>query len=1304
MADNLGDAVLRVIADIKSAQNGLEVVVKGLEKVRVSADKADKALNKTATALDKTEAKLKAAAAATRKLNTQLQNTGNSLVMIGRRALVAGAALAAMFAPVIIQGGKFERIMDAVLAVTKATEEQFTALSDKARELGATTIFAATEVSEAMRFLAVAGLEAEEIINATGDTLNLAAAGALSLAEAASIAANNMNVFQLGSQDLNRVVDVFTATNANANTSVEELAEAMKFAAPIAAAMGQRIEDLSTVLGGLANTGTKASIAGTSINRMLANIVQDADKVNAVLSAYGKSFEDVNPEIVSVVDIMRVFREINLSAGDAADLFGQRASRAVNAMKNVTETSMQEIRESIENSFGEGLRQAEVRIDNFIGRVIELMSRAEAVFIGVFNSFKDGLSLFFDDLIKVADATRDWIEANQEITSALTGMVALLAVLVTGLGITAIITGSLLRTWAAWNLAIAGSSLNITGVMASLIGLNATLVGTGVVIKGVAISMRGLATAAAFATGGLTLIAGALTILLLEANDTTSAVEGLFSAFSEGFAQGFFGGFTDLSSTLTDINSSIQTATRLTGDWTGAGESLVSVFGQLLNIMIAIPLQATSVIAMLNETFALEVASEKDALVFRLRTTQDLDERLAILKELHSRKFDLLKTEQESEDIARAIKALKEGDVALADKLIDQSGEILFTNERIGRVQRATNAERAKAFKLAEDELKAGGKVAKQLQEFNTLINQEKDLLPLQIKQLKELQEALFGTDTPDQAGLEKKVTAQIEAAKAARKALADVDDSSTGAKARLSLLDAEITKLEQILADTLAMGDAEKARLGQTISDREKALTKAAEDAKIRREAGAAEKALQDAQKESAKILAKLQNADLTGLESKLQKLQELKEASEAALEAEEKGLEARINLNELILKQKTEALNALLNDADASAEAINSATKERQSVIDQLTQERSLLGDIQGRRQQLADLAAKEKKKILDEVVKDAEEQAMADQIKKAEIEEDFRKIATLKRRQFEKERLAEQKEFAADLAKVNQQKADDFEKQFEKDTKLQADALEKQILEKGNAATATKKVQSIEEQAASSLAKQVTSVRQLVVLFGTLIKLRRTQAREAERALGALSSAKNKVRKLQQKVDDNPQDQTAKDLLRAAKLKEFGAGVFAGSQVQAMGGQGIGVSGGGPNLGGSGGGGGGGGGIALAGITQGLDQIAFNIETFQTLQIGMMGSALSVLEAIFNKMGGAANGLAGFNAGGMNLAAGASAPRPAALAGVGGAGGDGGSGASPASNRSVAITVNNNVDLAKLTRTIFDAVGDGPDVSGV
>ena len=257
------------------------------------------------------------------------------------------------------------------------TSEAFARLSATAREMGATTRFSATEVAEGLLFLARAGFSAEDAIGTLPATLNLAAAGAIELGRAADIASNIGSVFQEQFGSAVRAaavsVDVLVVAANSANTDVLQMAEAMKFAGPTAAAFGLTLEDTAASLGQLGNFGIQASLAGTGLRGVLAKLSSPTADLTKRLDKMGIKFSEINPETHDLVQIMRRLKDAGLGAEDAFAIFGNRGAATALILSRMAD-STEELREKLKNAEGEAQKIADIMNDTLKGAFLSLKS------------------------------------------------------------------------------------------------------------------------------------------------------------------------------------------------------------------------------------------------------------------------------------------------------------------------------------------------------------------------------------------------------------------------------------------------------------------------------------------------------------------------------------------------------------------------------------------------------------------------------------------------------------------------------------------------------------------------------------------------------------------------------------------------------------------------------------------------------------------------------------------------------------------------------------------------------------------
>lgn len=393
--------------------------------------------------------------AAQRKLK-RFSATVNQIGM----SMVKFAAIAAI--PIAISlkiGASFEAQMSKVKAVTAGTEEEFQKLNQTAKELGRTTVFTATQVSEGMVNLGRAGFSRKEIDQAIAGVLDLARATDTELAMAAEITGSSLRQFNLEASETGRVTDVLTATANGSAQTLEDLGEALKYAAPIAAEAGDSIEATSAAIGLMANNGIKGTMAGTALARAYKNL--SADNTAERMESIGVAVADANGNMRPMADILREIGEATANMGSKErlaifeELFGRGQAAALKLAKAGLKAD--DMLSKIQNSQGLASKTAKEMSNNFQGAFLEFQSAAEGVAIAIFDALKGPGTSILKFLTEILGKITTWIENNQ---SLVRGIVAVVAV-IGGLGATLLAVGAAAGfiSFAIGGLAAAGTAL-----------------------------------------------------------------------------------------------------------------------------------------------------------------------------------------------------------------------------------------------------------------------------------------------------------------------------------------------------------------------------------------------------------------------------------------------------------------------------------------------------------------------------------------------------------------------------------------------------------------------------------------------------------------------------------------------------------------------------------------------------------------------------------------------------------------------------------------------------------------------------
>jgi TP901 family phage tail tape measure protein len=365
-------------------------------------------------------------------MQQKMQKVGGQLKSVGSSMSLGLTAPIALFGAATLKAaGDFEAGMNKVKAVSGATGAEFEKLRNQAKQLGATTQFSASQSADAMGFLAMAGLEANEIYSAMPDTLNLAAAAQIEMGSAADIVTNILTGMQIPLEELPHAVDVMAKAFTSSNTDLQQLGQGMKFVGPVAGAFGVNIETTTAALGLLSNAGMQAGLAGTGFRKVLTKLVSSQKKL-------GVQTLDSSGKLLPLADILDALKKKGFDGAEAMEIFGDRGGPA---MINLLSAGGDEIRRFtglLDDAGGTADRIAKTQMMGLNGAMKELKSAFESFQIALGDS---GLLEWVGGMAKgLAEFFRNLGQTNPAILRMATAVLAVVA----AIGPLALIMGSVI--------------------------------------------------------------------------------------------------------------------------------------------------------------------------------------------------------------------------------------------------------------------------------------------------------------------------------------------------------------------------------------------------------------------------------------------------------------------------------------------------------------------------------------------------------------------------------------------------------------------------------------------------------------------------------------------------------------------------------------------------------------------------------------------------------------------------------------------------------------------------------------------
>lgn len=315
-----------------------------------------------------------------------------AMATIGSKAVsVVGNGLKSLTTGAISAGTNFESAMSSVASISGATGNDLKELTSKAKQMGATTQFSATEAANAMEYMAMAGWKTKDMVSGIGGIMNLAAASGSDLARTSDIVTDALTAFGKSASDSGTFADVMAAASSNANTNVEMMGETFKYVGAAAGAMGYSIQDIALATGLMANSGIKGSEAGTALRSVITRMAKPTKESSAAMKKLGLSITDSKGRMKSFGTIMKDMRKgmkgmtEDQKASYAAMLGGQEAMCGVLAIANASEKDFNKLSKAIDNSKNAAQNMAKVKLDNLKGDVTILQSSMEGLGITIFD-------------------------------------------------------------------------------------------------------------------------------------------------------------------------------------------------------------------------------------------------------------------------------------------------------------------------------------------------------------------------------------------------------------------------------------------------------------------------------------------------------------------------------------------------------------------------------------------------------------------------------------------------------------------------------------------------------------------------------------------------------------------------------------------------------------------------------------------------------------------------------------------------------------------------------------------------------
>lgn len=499
---------------------------------------------------------------------------------------------------VIELGQNFTSTMSEVSAISGATGEDFEKLEACAREYGATTVFSASNAAEALKYMSLAGWDADQSTSALGGVLNLAAASGMELGAASDMVTDYLSAFAMEAGDAAYFADLLSYAQSHSNTTAEALGEAYKNCAANLNAAGQDVETVTSLLEGMANQGYKGSEAGTAMAAIMRDITNGMKDGAIKIGETSVAVMDAQGNFRDLTDILTEVEAATNGMGDAeravalSSTFTADSTKGLNLILNEGMDKIAGYEEELRGASGSAEEMANIMNDNLSGDVAAMNSAFEELGLKIYDALESKLRAGVQFITNGIIPAIEWLGGHiPEVTIAVSGLGAVIAAMNWGTisSKIAMVKGALVKLAAA----LGGVSLPAIAIIA--------------VITAVALAFTNLwknneefrnkitaiwdGIKAKFDEFGQGIV-DRLNALGFEFEDITEVMKAVWDGFCEVLAPIFEGVFQQISNIL---NEALDILTGLfdifagifTGDWDMVWQGVQEVFGAVWDFVVA---------------------------------------------------------------------------------------------------------------------------------------------------------------------------------------------------------------------------------------------------------------------------------------------------------------------------------------------------------------------------------------------------------------------------------------------------------------------------------------------------------------------------------------------------------------------------------------------------------------------------------------------------------------------------------------------------------------------------------------------
>lgn len=526
------------------------------------------------------------------RMGSAMTSFGDKLTTLGSGAVNLGSTLTgAITTPLVGIGvaamttfGNFEQQMNRVKAISGATGGQFDQLKQRAVELGASSVFSASEVAQAMENMASAGMNVNDIYSASAGVMDLAAVSGRDMGLAAEAVASAMNQFGIAGENATHVADVYAKAAADTNAETVDMAEAMKYAGPVMSSLNSSFEETAAAIGIMSNAGIKGSQAGTTLRTAMQRLAAPTDVASKLMQSLGISAYNSEGQMKPISELLPHLQErlSGLSEEQRNNalntLFGKESLSGMLALLDSAGPEFDGVVSGLQNSNGAAKEMADTMNSGLSGSIENLKGKLETAAITVSERFAPYIEQLAD---KVGELTEWFTNLSEEQQDQIIKWGLVAAAAGPALVVFGKVAGTLGTTFKALGTVSSGIG-KLVGKVAPLItnfaGMETAAVGATGATSGLGTSISLLSNPLGVVVGGAALLTGGLVVLAEAKERARESAEKYGATLSN-----------DTKGKLDEFSSAVTTAqTAMTNFETGATTSADNVKQAVADMMSAI--------------------------------------------------------------------------------------------------------------------------------------------------------------------------------------------------------------------------------------------------------------------------------------------------------------------------------------------------------------------------------------------------------------------------------------------------------------------------------------------------------------------------------------------------------------------------------------------------------------------------------------------------------------------------------------------------------------------------------------------